>query len=75
MKQKAKFTGEEQQQQQAAGLQQQQQAAREFASVEELLRVDAAHTAVPPAIAQRLSDSTADLPKPRRSWWRRLFDH
>jgi hypothetical protein len=47
---------------------------RDFASVEELLRHDAIHTPLPPAIAERLSDSVGQLPTPRpRSWWRRIF--
>lgn len=62
-------------QQHAVGEQQMQhQNAREFATVEEMLRHDALHTPVPPAIAQRLEESVAQLPPPRsRSWWRRLF--
>jgi hypothetical protein len=47
-------------------------AAREFGSVEELLRHDALHTPVPPAIAVRLQDSLAKNPPPR-PWWRRWF--
>ena len=64
-----------QEQQHAAREQQaQQQAAREFASVEELLRHDALHTLVPPAIAHRLQESVEPLPPARpRAWWRRLF--
>jgi hypothetical protein len=51
---------------------QQRQTVREFSSVEELLRQDAARTSVPPAIAARLQDSMARDPA-RGSWWRRLF--
>lgn len=47
--------------------------AAEFSSVEEMLRHDAIHTPVPPAIAQRLEQSVAQLPRPARSWWRRLL--
>jgi len=47
-------------------------AAREFQSVEELLRHDSAQTTVPPEIALRLSESIAQTP-PRRSWWRKLL--
>jgi len=43
----------------------------EFQTAEELLRHDAAHTAVPPNIARRLSESIAQSPPPRRPWWRR----
>ncbi len=45
----------------------------EFASPEEMLRHDALHTPVPPAIAHRLRESIRDLPVPPRSWWRRFF--
>lgn len=46
---------------------------REFASVEELLRHDAAQTPVPPIIAERLTKSIRDLPRPSRTWWERLL--
>ena len=72
MKHQSKLS-KEQQQQQAAEHQAQSQSAREFASVEELLRYDAAHTPVPPGIAQRLQKSTGDLPRPKAAWWKRLF--
>ena len=72
MKQQSKLS-QEQQQQHAAEQKTQQPAAREFANAEELLRYDAAHTPVPPAIAQRLQKSTGDLPGPKTSWWKRLF--
>jgi len=52
---------------------QHQQSAREFASVEDLLRHDAAHTTVPPAVAERVRDSIArEAPAPK-PWWQRLF--
>jgi hypothetical protein len=70
MKQQSKLSGE-QQQQHAAAHQAQAQAGREFASAEELLRYDAAHTTVPPDIARRLQKSTGDLPGPKASWWKR----
>jgi hypothetical protein len=53
--------------------QQSQSGTNEFASVEEMLRHDALHTPVPPAIARRLEESVAQLPAPARSWWRRLL--
>ena len=61
--------------QQALGNEHAQQLnAREFAGVEEMLRHDAAHTPVPPAIAQRLEASLSQLPAPpRRAWWRRIL--
>lgn len=51
----------------------QQFVAREFATTEELLRHDAAQTEVPPVIAERLSKSIENLPRPSRSWWQRIF--
>ncbi len=50
-----------------------QQPALEFANAEQMLRHDALHTPVPPAIAHRLRESIRDLPVPPRSWWRRFF--
>ena len=73
MKQQTKLSEEQQQQQHAAEQQTQKQSAREFANAEEMLRYDAAHTTVPPGIAQRLQKSTGDLPGPKTSWWKRLF--
>jgi hypothetical protein len=45
----------------------------EFATPEEMIRHDALHTPVPPAVAHRLQESIERLPAPPRSWWRRLF--
>jgi hypothetical protein len=75
MKRQSKLTPQEQQQQLAAEQQQTQSSAtREFASVEEMLRHDALHTPVPPAIAYRLEESVRQLPPPSsRAWWRRFF--
>ena len=70
MKQQTKITGE---QQQAAELQTNQQSGREFATAEELLRFDAKQTIVPPAVAQRLQKSSAELPKQKPSWWKRFL--
>jgi hypothetical protein len=67
MKQQSKLNSE--QQQQLAS----QQTVREFTTADELLRYDAAQTMVPSALAQRLKQSSADIPRPARSWWRRLF--
>ena len=72
MKHQSKLS-QEQQSRQVGTEQTQSQAAREFASVEEMLRYDAAHTPVPPGIAQRLQKSTGDLPRPKTAWWKRLF--
>jgi hypothetical protein len=62
-----------QEQQQVSETQSRQTAGREFASVEELLRFDAAQTAVPPEIAQRLQKSVGEPPGPKLNWWRRLL--
>jgi hypothetical protein len=49
-------------------------AAKEFSNSDELLRFDAAHTAVPPEIAQRLQKSAAQIhPPAARPWWKNLF--
>ncbi len=74
MKQQSKLSAEQQQSPQVGAEQQTQaQPAREFASAEELLRYDAAHTPVPPDIARRLQKSAGDLPAPKTNWWQRLF--
>jgi hypothetical protein len=71
MKRQTKLTSQEQEQ--LAETASQQAPAREFASAEELLRHDASQTTVPPAIAERLSQSIQNEPKPERSWWKRLL--
>jgi hypothetical protein len=50
-----------------------QQTAQEFASVDEMLRHDALHTPVPPAIARRLQESIGPVPQSPQPWWRRWF--
>ena len=65
MKQQSKLSAE-QQQQHAAEQQTQSQSAREFATAEELLRYDAAHTTVPPDIARRLQKSIGQPANRRR---------
>ncbi len=45
---------------------------REFATPEEMLRLDAAQTPVPPQIRERLEHSLEREGKPR-AWWRRWF--
>jgi len=71
MKRQMKLTPQEQSQQHTAA--EQEQTVREFASADEMLRDDAAHTVVPPAVAERLRESAAGIPAPGRSWWKRLF--
>jgi hypothetical protein len=72
MKHHSKLTSQEKQQ---IDLTQQTrlETGREFANVEEMLRHDALHTPVPPAIAHRLQQSLADAPPSARPWWRRLL--
>ena len=60
-----------QEQEQLAEIKSQQTSAREFTSVEEVLRHDASQTAVPPGIAERLARSVQNVPPPERSWWQR----
>jgi len=74
MKHQSKLTPQEQEQLAAARQQTESSSAQEFATVEEMLRHDALHTPVPPAIAHRLEDSISKLPAPaERAWWRRLL--
>jgi hypothetical protein len=51
----------------------QQHAAREFSSVEDMLRHDALHTPVPPNIAFRLRKSIAGLPSSKPGWLKKFF--
>lgn len=78
MNSEKKLTTKQQAEEQQHALDQQHtenQAAREFASVEEMLRHDAVHTPVPPRIAVRLQESiNNETPTtPPRPWWRRLL--
>lgn len=63
-----------QEQEQIAESHSQQTSIREFATSDELIRHDAAQTEVPPVIAERLSKSIENLPRPSRSWWQRIFN-
>ncbi len=49
--------------------------AREFQSVDEMLRYDAAQTRVPERVEARLAESARGEPGPKRprSWWKRLL--
>jgi len=59
-------------QQQTSHQHTEEQNVREFATPEELLRHDALHTPVPPAIAARLQQSVGSLAsKQPRPWWRK----
>ncbi|MGA2854145.1 MAG: hypothetical protein ABSE90_08455 [Verrucomicrobiota bacterium] len=73
MKQQTKLD-QKQEQEHVAEQQTQAQAAKEFSNPDELLRFDAAQTAVPSEIAQRLQKSAANIPPPPlRKWWKNLF--
>ena len=72
MKQHKKFDSGHQQEH-TAEQQTSQNTAQEFSTVEELLRYDAAQTPAPAGVAERLQKSSADFPKPARSWWKKLF--
>ncbi len=74
MKHEKRLSSEQKSETQEEVLQQQQtqrQSAREFGSVEELLRHDALHTPVPPTVASRLQESINQEPTATKSWWRR----
>jgi hypothetical protein len=75
MKRQNKFiSGQQAEEQQQAAAQQQTQetSAREFSTVEEMLRHDALHTPVPPNVAIRLQKSIGPASAPP-TWWRRFF--
>ena len=63
MKQQKKFDSQ-QEQQHSTQHQSAQNTAQEFATVEDLLRADAAQTTVPSGLANRLQKSSADFPRP-----------
>ena len=74
MKQQSKLSQEQQQSRQVGTEHQTRQVVvREFATVEEVLRYDAAQTTVPPGIAERLKKSVGDSPGPQTNWWKRLL--
>jgi hypothetical protein len=74
MKPENKLTQKEQEQLAAEQQRTLSPSAREFTSVEEMLRHDALHTPVPPTIASRLEESVKQLPPASsRAWWRRFF--
>ena len=70
MKHESKQKSQEQDQLAAAS---QQTNEREFATAEELLRHDAEQTQVPPVIAERLTKSIQNLPRPEKTWLERLL--
>lgn len=71
MKHQSKFS---QQQEHTEEQQTHSQPGREFANSDELLRHDAAQTAVPPEVAERLKEASEKISPPKsRSWWKNLF--
>jgi len=72
MKFEKKFSQQEQQQVSESHTQS-NQTIHEFALPEDALRFDAKQTAVPAAVAERLSRSLQRNPPPPRPWWKRLF--
>ncbi len=68
-----KLRHEQKQEQVQEQHQQQQSVAKEFSSVEEVIRHDVEQTVVPSGIAVRLNESIAREPKPSKSWWKRIF--
>jgi hypothetical protein len=61
----------EEQQQMGAEQRSRQQMTHEFQDVEAMLRHDALHTPLPPAIARRLQESIGQWPLRPQPWWRR----
>ena len=74
MKRHSKLSAREQFQQSATEQQSVRTGPLEFETPETMLRHDALHTIVPPAIAVRLQESLGALPPPPpRPWWRRFL--
>jgi len=70
---KRKLTHQHQQLEQSTSQQAEHQTAREFATVDEMLRHDALHTPVPPSIGARLHESLSQTSSAAAPWWRHLF--
>jgi hypothetical protein len=74
MKNHNKLSQQQKEQEELAAQQSQIPSGKEFSSPEELLRFDAAQTPVPQSIAERLQNSSANVPPPPpRPWWKRMF--
>jgi hypothetical protein len=63
---------DEQTQEETHAISSQAQTVKEFNSVEELIRHDAAGVSVPAAVAEKLRDSIQKEP-PEKPWWQRLL--
>jgi hypothetical protein len=72
MKQNSKLRENEQQQTTHEQNIQQTTMEKDFSSVDELLRYDAAQTSVSRDVADKLARSIAGEPETSSSWWRRL---
>jgi len=71
MKHEKRFTSKEDQEL-VSNTESRREQVLEFATPEEMLRHDALHTPVPPAIGQRLRESLRGEPPPGApGWWRR----
>ena len=73
MKQHSKLRQNEQQETTQQQHSEQKSEAKEFSSVDEMLRYDAAQTAVPPHVADKINRSIANEPQQSSSWWKRLM--
>ncbi len=71
MKQNSKLRQNEEQETTQQQHSQQKAEAKEFSTVDELLRYDAAQNPVPPNVADKLSRSAEAQASPP-SWWKRL---
>ncbi|MDB6027896.1 MAG: hypothetical protein JWM68_4119 [Verrucomicrobiales bacterium] len=74
MKQNSKLRHQEEQQATQQQHSEQKTDAKEFSSVDEMLRHDASQTAVPPNVADKLNRSIASEPQPA-SWLKRLVNN
>ena len=76
MKQNSKLRHQEEQEQQSTQQQHSEQKtdAKEFSSVDEMLRYDASQNAVPPNVAEKVNRSIAGEPQPG-SWLKRLVNN
>jgi hypothetical protein len=73
MKRQTKLTSQEQTEVRAAAEQSLPAGPLEFESPELMLRHDALHTPVPPAIGRRLQESLGPSLPADQSWWRKWF--
>lgn len=72
MKQNSKLRQNEEQQSTQQQHSEQKAEAKEFSSVDEMLRYDAAQTTVPPEVAEKLNRAIEKEPQPPTTWLQRL---